>query len=163
MRVDEQNRYALTPWGEQLAEPLQALARWGAPLMDEMEETDSFHSDWFDFPVAFIFGGTEPDRPPLVVELRAGDSPVTMESARGEVRFRPGPALSPDLVLTGPPAVVVGLLSGRLDQRRAEDLGASVLGDLSPLSLLRRSDWLSGPEAAERRSRVKPEADTTSP
>ena len=154
--VDERSRYALTSWGEQLAEPLQALARWGSPLMDEMEDTEVFRSEWLDLPVAFIFGGTDPERPPLVVEIRAGDSPVTMESARGEVRVRPGPALSPDLVLTGPPAVAVGLLSGRLDQKQAEDLGASVLGDLRPLSRLRRSDWLSGPEVAERRSRVKP-------
>jgi DNA-binding HxlR family transcriptional regulator len=154
--VDEQNHYALTSWGEQLAEPLRALARWGAPLMDEMEDSETFRSEWLDFPVAFIFGGTKPDRPPLVVEIRAGGSPVTMQSARGEVQFRPGPAQSPDLVLTGPPPVVVGLLSGRLDQKQAEDLGASVLGDLRPLSFLRRSDWLSGPEVAERRSRAKP-------
>jgi DNA-binding HxlR family transcriptional regulator len=154
--VDERNHYALTSWGEQLAEPLRALARWGAPLMDEMEDSETFRSEWLDFPVAFIFGGTKPDRPPLVVEIRAGGSPVTMQSARGEVQFRPGPAQSPDLVLTGPPPVVVGLLSGRLDQKQAEDLGASVLGDLRPLSFLRRSDWLSGPEVAERRSRAKP-------
>jgi DNA-binding HxlR family transcriptional regulator len=153
--LDEGNLYTLTPWGQQLAEPLHALARWGAPLMDEMEEGDTFRSDWFDFPVTFIFAGTDPDRPPLMVEIRAGESPVTMESARGEVRFRPGPAPSPDLVLTGPPDVVVGLLSGRLDQKQAEDLGASVLGDLGPLSLLRRPDWLSGPEASERRSRAQ--------
>jgi hypothetical protein len=119
-----------------------------------MDDTETFRSEWFDFPVAIMFGGTEPDRPPLVVELRAGDSPVTVESARGEVRFRPGPALSPDLILTGPPPVVMGLLSGRLDQKQAEDLGASVLGDLSPLSRLRRSDWLTGPEVAERKSRA---------
>jgi len=153
--VDERSRYALTPWGEQLAEPLQALARWGAPLMDEMEDSETFRSEWLDFPVAFIFGGTDPDRPPLTVEIRADESPVTMELARGEVHFRPGAALSPDLVLTGPPAVVVGLLSGRLDQKHAEDLGASVLGDLRPLSGLRRPDWLSGPEASERRTRMK--------
>ena len=160
---DDRGLYTLTAWGQHLAEPMHALARWGAPLMDEKEDSETFRSEWFDFPVAFIFGGTEPERPPLVVELRAGDRPVTMESALGEVRFRSGPALSPDLVLTGPPAVVVGLLSGRLNQKQAEDLGASVLGDLSPLSRLRRSDWLSGPEAAERRSRVKPEVNTTSP
>ena len=153
--VDERNHYALTPWGEQLAEPLHALSRWGAPLMDEMEDSEIFRSEWLDFPVAFIFGGTNPDRPPLVVEIRAGDDPVTMQSAGGEVQFRPGPAQSPDLVLTGPPPVVVGLLSGRLDQKQAEALGASVLGDLHPLSLLRRPDWLSGPEASERRSRVR--------
>jgi DNA-binding HxlR family transcriptional regulator len=152
--VDERSHYALTSWGEQLAEPLQALARWGAPLMDEMGDDETFRSEWLDFPVSFIFGGTKPDRPALVVEIRSDDSPVTMESARGEVRFRPGPAHSPDLVITGTPPVVMGLLSGRLEKKQAEDLGASVLGDLRPLSLLRRSDWLSGPEVAERPNRT---------
>lgn len=147
--VDERSRYTLTSWGEHLAEPLYALARWGSPLMDEMEDAETFRSEWLDFPVAFIFGGMKPDRPPFVVEIRAGDSPVTMESARGEVRFRPGSALSPDLVLTGSPPVVVGILAGRLDKKQAEDLGASVLGDLRPLARLRRSDWLSGPEASD--------------
>jgi DNA-binding HxlR family transcriptional regulator len=158
--VDERSHYALTSWGEQLAEPLQALARWGAPLMDEMGDNETFRSEWLDFPVSFIFGGTKPDRPPLVVEIRADDSPVTMESARGEVRFRPGPAHSPDLVITGTPPVVMGLLSGRLDKKQAEDLGASVLGDLHPLSLLRRSDWLSGPEvsAVARRAKLRGES-----
>ena len=85
--MDERSRYALTPWGEQLAEPLHALARWGAPLMDEMEDSETFRSEWLDFPVAFIFGGTDPDRPPLTVEIRAGGSPVTMESAGGEVHL----------------------------------------------------------------------------
>jgi hypothetical protein len=129
------------------------------PTYAPTEETESFHTEWLDFPVAFIFAGTDPDRPPLVVELRAGDSPVTMESTGGEVQFRPGPAPSPDLVLTGPPPVVVGLLSGRLDQKQAEDLGASVLGDLQPLARLRRADWLRGPEAAARP--VKPEVTST--
>jgi DNA-binding HxlR family transcriptional regulator len=161
--VDERNRYSLTSWGEQLAEPLHALARWGAPLMDEMEDSDTFRSEWLDFPVAFIFGGTQPDRPPLVVEIRAGDSPVTMESARGEVQFRQGPAVSPDLVLTGPPAVIVGLLSGRLDQERAEELGASVLGDLGPLARLRKSDWLSGPEVSQGPRQAKAALNSPSP
>jgi DNA-binding HxlR family transcriptional regulator len=161
---DEGGRYRLTPWGEQLAEPLQMLARWGAPLMDEMEETDTFRSEWLGFPIGFMFGGTKPDRPPLVVEIRAGDeAAVTMESARGDVQFRQGPASSPDLVLTGSPSVILGLLSGRLDQAHAEALGGSVLGDLRPLARLHSSDWLSGPEVSERPTRVAAKAQISSP
>jgi DNA-binding HxlR family transcriptional regulator len=144
---DGQGLYTLTPWGQHLAEPLAALTRWGSPLMREMGDSDAFRSRWLMGPVSLIFGGVKKDRPPFVAEIRAGDVPVTMESAGGEVRFRPGPAPAPDLVLTGPPDVVVGILSGRLGQKAAEEQGASVLGDLGPLSLLRRDDWLSGPEA----------------
>ncbi|MGA7418290.1 MAG: hypothetical protein WB765_20360 [Acidimicrobiales bacterium] len=146
---DDQGGYRLTPWGEYLGEPLRALARWGSPLMDEMEETETFRSTWLDFPVAFIFGGTQADRPRAEIEIRADGSPVTMESVQGEVRFRTGSAIAPDLVLTGPPAVVVGILSGRLDKKAAEGLGADVLADFGFLSRLRRTDFLSGPEALE--------------
>ncbi|HEY6623789.1 MAG TPA: helix-turn-helix domain-containing protein [Acidimicrobiales bacterium] len=153
---DDEGGYRLTPWGEYLGEPLRALARWGSPLMDEMEETETFRSTWLDFPVAFIFGGTQADRPRAEIEIRADGSPVTMESVQGEVRFRTGSAIAPNLVLTGSPAVVVGILSGRLDQKAAEGLGADVLGDFGILSRLRRTDFLSGPEALEGpRSRRK--------
>ena len=153
---DDQGRYRLTPWGEFLGEPMRALARWASPLMDEMDETETFRSTWLEFPVAFIFGGVQADRPRAEIEIRADGSPVTMESVQGEVRFRAGSATSPDLVLTGPPAVIVGILSGRLDQKAGEGLGASILGDLGILSRLRRTDWLSGPEALdEPRARRK--------
>jgi DNA-binding HxlR family transcriptional regulator len=135
---DDQGFYTLTPWGQQLAEPLKALTRWGSPLMKEMASSDSFRSRWLSGPVSVIFPGVDTDRPPFVAEIRAGESPVTMESTGGEVHLRPGPAVAPDLVLTGPPDVVVGILSGRLDKKAAQDQGASVLGDLRPLSRLRR-------------------------
>jgi DNA-binding HxlR family transcriptional regulator len=151
---DDRGLYTLTAWGQHLAEPMHALARWGAPLMTEMEDGDTFRSDWLDFPVQFIFGGWDEGRPAFTAEIRADDAPVTMESVGGEVRFRPGPAVAPDLVLTGRPDVIVGILSGRLDKEAAEDLGASVLGDLHPLSRLRNHDWLTGPEACGRPERA---------
>ena len=147
---DDQGLYLLSPWGRHLAAPMHTLARWGAPLMGEMDDSETFRSDWFAFPVDFMFGGFDPDLPPFVVEIRSGDSPVTLEAARGEVQFRPGPAPAPDLVLTGPPQVIMGILAGILDKPGAEAQGASVLGDLGPLSRLRRPDWLSGPEASRK-------------
>jgi DNA-binding HxlR family transcriptional regulator len=142
----EDGRYVLTPWGEQLAGPVYALARWGAPLTAEMGEDDSFRSHWLAAPVAFIFGGLDPQRPPLEVEIRTGDETVTLRSADGRVTFHPGPATSPDLVLSGPPAAIIGLLSGRLDEERAVELGVSVLGALPPLARLRQAGWFSGLE-----------------
>jgi DNA-binding HxlR family transcriptional regulator len=148
---DDEGRYVLTPWGEQLAEALNALARWGSPLMDEMGPDESFRSHWLALPISFIFAGVDPRRPPLVVEIRAGGPPVTMVSAHGEVRSHPGMASSPDLVLSGPPDAIVGLLAGRLDKKAATSLGVIVLGDIRPLARLRRADWWAGPET----SRVK--------
>jgi DNA-binding HxlR family transcriptional regulator len=38
--------YALTPWGEQLAEPISALIRWGTPLMAAGRRDHSFRPRW---------------------------------------------------------------------------------------------------------------------
>ena len=94
---DEAGRYTLTSWGEMLAEPVYALARWGAPLMATMADSESFRSHWLATPIAFIFGGQDPGRPALEAEIRAGDAPVTLKSAwrPGDLpawpRGRPGP------------------------------------------------------------------------
>ncbi len=143
---DEAGRYTLTSWGEMLAGPVYALARWGAPLMATMADSESFRSHWLATPIAFIFGGQDPGRPALEAEIRAGDAPVTLKSAGGRVTFRPGPAAAPDLVISGPPDAIIGLLAGRLDETAAAGLGVSVLGDLAPLARLRAADWLTGPE-----------------
>src|SRR5262249_52328866 len=94
----DDGRYSLTEWGQRLAEPVAALIRWGAPLMTSQDADDTFQSQWLSGAVELVFGGEEAKRPRFVAELRAGDSPVTMESAGGRVHFRLGPAAAPDLV-----------------------------------------------------------------
>jgi DNA-binding HxlR family transcriptional regulator len=148
---DEAGRYTLTPWGERLAEPVYALARWGAPLMVSQAADESFRGHWLATPIAFMFGGENPDRPDLEAEIRAGDDAITLKSADGRVTFQPGPAAAPDLVISGPPDAIIGLLAGRLDQAAAAALGVSVLGDLAPLMRLHAADWLTGPEIFTRR------------
>jgi DNA-binding HxlR family transcriptional regulator len=145
----EDGQYMLTRWGGYLAEPVRAFVRWGAPLMNVQHEDDAFQSQWLANPIEIIFGGIEASRPHFVAEIRAGDEPaVTMESSEGEVHFRVGSATAPDLVLTGPPDAIIGLLAGRLDRRGAEAQGVNVLGDADTLAELRAPDWLSGPEAS---------------
>lgn len=143
---DDEDRYALTPWGEQLAEPVTALARWASPLMAERGTGEVFRTHWMAGPIAVIFGGIDPSRPPLVVELRTEGSAVTMASEDGMVRMRPGPAESPDLVVSGPPEGIIRVLAGRLDKKQAAAEGVHVVGDLRPLARLRRRDSLEGAE-----------------
>jgi DNA-binding HxlR family transcriptional regulator len=147
-RTDD-GQYVLTRWGEYLAEPVQALVRWGAPLMNVRDEDDAFQTQWLAHPIEIIFGGIEANRPRFVAEIRAGDQAITMESAEGQVHCRAGSAAAPDLVLTGPPDAIIGLLAGRLDRRGAEEQGVSILGDADTLAELRRPDWLSGPEGCQ--------------
>jgi DNA-binding HxlR family transcriptional regulator len=143
---DVEDRYVLTPWGERLAEPVFALARWASPLMSTRKEGEAFRTHWMAGPIGVIFGGVDPNRPPLVVELRTDGSTVTMESKGGTVRTRPGPAGAPDLVISGPPEVIISVLVGRLDKKEAAKQGVHVIGDLRRLARLRRPDWLEGPE-----------------
>ena len=145
---DAQGRYQLTGWGQRLAGPVRELARWGAPLMARKAETDAFRGQWFALPTAMMFGGTDPSRPDLAVEIRSDGQTVSLLARDGTVSFRPGPADPPDLVLSGPPDAIIGLLGGRLSAQAAAELGVTILGDARDLDRLRQPDWLSGPSAS---------------
>jgi DNA-binding HxlR family transcriptional regulator len=135
---DSRGAYALTKWGQGLAEPIYALARWASPLMDEPAGDDQFRSSWLMPIVANIFHGVDPSRPDTTIEIDTGDSPMTIVSDRGRVRLQPGSADHPDLSISGPPEGVMGLLAGRLDKASASERGVLVKGNIRRLTRLRR-------------------------
>jgi hypothetical protein len=96
-----------------------ALGRWGAPLMVESGENDAFRSHWLALPATLFLTDRAPDRPPIAIELRTGEEPVVIETIDGAVRTRSGSAEHPDLVVSGTPQVVLGLLSGMLSLSEA--------------------------------------------
>ena len=116
---------------------VRALGEWGVPLMVEPAPDDEFRSDWLSFPVSLFFTREAPPGPPVAIELRTGDHPMTIETADGAVRTRSGAADEPDLVLTGDPQPILGLLSGYLEPAEARDRGVQVEGDLDILDRLR--------------------------
>jgi DNA-binding HxlR family transcriptional regulator len=134
---DVRGTYTLTKWGQGLAEPIYALARWASPLMDEPAGDDQFRSSWLLPVVANIFEGVDPSRPDTMIEIHTGDSPMTIVSTRGRVELQCGPADCPDLAISGPPEGVVGLLAGRLDKAAASERGVVVRGDIRHLTRLR--------------------------
>lgn len=143
---DEQGRYELTAWGKGLATPVRELVRWAAPLMNEKRRGDSFRSRWLEIPLDLMFGGSDPNRPDLEVEVRAGgEEAVTLVSRSGEVRSHSGPANTPDVVVSGPADTIIGLLAGRLDKDAAVAEGVSILGEFEQVARLRQRDWLSEP------------------
>ena len=129
--------FDLTERGRQLDQIVRALGEWGVPLMVEPARDDEFRSDWLSFPVSLFFAREAPAGPPVAIELRTGDHPMTIETADGEVRTRAGAADEPDLVLTGEPQPILGLLSGYLEPAEARDRGVQVEGDLDILDRLR--------------------------
>jgi DNA-binding HxlR family transcriptional regulator len=129
--------FRLTERGEELKEALYALGRWGIPLMAEGPASgDAFSSLWMTLPTELFMRDRTPDRPPATIEVRVpGDRPMLIETVDGEVRARPGSAVEPDVVLTGTPHLILGLISGGLDLGQAEALGLRFEG--SRKSLLR--------------------------
>jgi hypothetical protein len=113
--------------------------------MKDKEESDTFRSRWLELPIDLLFSGVDPARPEIEVEIRTGDETITLESSAGEVRSRVGQASSPDVVLSGPPEAIVGLLSGRDTPSVAAEHGAHILGDFRLVDRLRTPDWLVPP------------------
>jgi DNA-binding HxlR family transcriptional regulator len=143
---DEQGRYVLTDWGQRLATPVGELIRWAAPLMSSQSKTETFRSRWLEIPLALMFGGIDPSRPQAEIEIRTGDEAVTLVSNAGEVSVRSGTANAPDVVISGPPDAIIGLLAGRLDKAAAVEQGVSILGDFRQIGRLRDRDWLNPPQ-----------------
>jgi DNA-binding HxlR family transcriptional regulator len=134
---DIRGTYKLTKWGLGLAEPVYALARWAGPLMAEPPGDDQFRSSWLVPAVAGIFEGVDPRRPDTTIEIHTGDTPMTIVSTGGRVQVHSGPADRPDLVISGPPDGVIGVLASALDKAAASECGVLVEGDIRRIFRMR--------------------------
>jgi DNA-binding HxlR family transcriptional regulator len=129
------DRYVLTEWGEGLRDVVFSIGRWAFPVMGPITEGETFRSHWIAHPIAALFPGVDPSRPELTMEVRCTEQPVIIRASKGRVTVEPGQAAAPDLVLTGPPDAVVGLLARRISPKEAKALGLAITGDAR---LLRR-------------------------
>lgn len=131
--------FRLTTRGEELAPVLKALGRWGAPLLAEgaSHERDTFRSHWLALPLQFYVADAAPDQPPATIAVHSGNEPMLIEIGDGVVRARPGTTDHPDGVLTGPPHLLIGVLSGKLDLAAARAAGLQYDGDLAVLRRVR--------------------------
>jgi hypothetical protein len=73
----------------------------------------------------------------VTIELRPGAELMTIDLRDGQVHTRPGAAENPDLILTGTPEQLVGVLTGQLELTTACNQGLSAQGDASVLTRLR--------------------------
>jgi len=135
--------YRLTPWGQELREPLYALARWAVPVvMRRPLGTDTFRSHWLAHPLAVIYAGCDPARRPMTVEIHVDGDIMTLQSANGYVELRSGKATKPEVVLAGPPDAILGLLAGQLDASTAKAAGLDITGRVHHLAELRPTTLL---------------------
>lgn len=128
--------FQLTEAGAELEPVLNTLGAWGVRYMAQPAEDDEFRSHWFAFPASLFLHDREPDGPPIAIELRTTGRPAVIEVAGGAVSTRLGTTPSPDLVLSGSPQLILGLLSAHLTPEAARDAGLEIDGDAGVLARL---------------------------
>ncbi len=127
----------LTPRGAELKPVLDGLFTWGMPLMAEQKPQDAVRSHWLAGALATMLVDRDPCAPAVTLELQTGDQPIAIEARDGIVHTRLGAAESPDLMLSGPPNLIMGLLLGLLDPVDAEARGVGHRGNPAVLDRLR--------------------------
>jgi DNA-binding HxlR family transcriptional regulator len=126
--------FQLTDRGEELRPVLKELGRWGAPLMFGPADDEAFRGHWFSLPAELFLTDNEPDGRPITIELRAGEEPMLIETADGEVHARPGTAEHADAVITGTPRLVLDVLTAQLELSEARALGLRYDGNPAALN-----------------------------
>lgn len=133
------NLFRLTPQGKQLEPALQLLGQWGVPLLAKAAKSDVFCSHWIVLPARHYLKDQTPDRPPVRIEVRTGEDPLSIQTRDGEVVIEPGAIDNPDLVITGGAPLVLGVLLGKLDFATAQTRGLSYEGNPKALRRLQPS------------------------
>lgn len=128
--------FQLTSRGRELEPVLRQLGRWGAPLLGKPKRKETFQSHWLLLPMKHLLRDHAPDSPPMAIEVRAGDEPLVIEASAGSIHARTGSVSRPTAVLAGPPALVLGLLGGRLGLDAARAAGLRYEGDPAALGRL---------------------------
>lgn len=114
--------YALTPWGAGLREPMEALGRWGAPLLATGRGEDAFRPRWLTLAVPALLRGVTATPPvELGIETDGFRMVVRVDDAGPSAFVRPDPP--PEAILVAEPEVVVGLAAGQLTIETALDVG----------------------------------------
>lgn len=128
--------FRLTPRGRDLEPVIRTLGAWAGPLMRDWTPDQAFRSRWLALPVEFSLTDRTPKRPPVTIEVRTGDQPMLIQTVHGGVKARPGSAPNADAVVTGPPHLVMGVLSGRVPLASARAKGLHFRGNLAAVRRL---------------------------
>jgi DNA-binding HxlR family transcriptional regulator len=130
--------YALTPRGKALEPVIRELGRWGAPLLAQAAESDEVRGHWIGLPAELYLRDRTPNEPPITLEVRAGDQPVTLRTANGGVRSEIGAPQHADAVIAGPAREIARVLLGGEPLEKARRRGVKFSGDRRVLERLAR-------------------------
>jgi DNA-binding HxlR family transcriptional regulator len=117
------NVYELTPYGEELREPLYALARWGAKSLGPPAPKDSLSPGWLVNAVrATCLHGER--APTAQFELRVADDVVSVRFDGLDPVVECGPSDTADVVIETDPATLFGLAAREQSTKEAIEAGA---------------------------------------
>lgn len=119
--------YALTPWGTGLREPIEALARWGTPLMMTGRDGDAFEPRWLAVALPGLLRGVT-TTPALELGFEVEGVLTVLHLDDEGTRAVAQPDRRPDTILTAAPEIIIGLAAGALTVDQAVSAG-SLLGD----------------------------------
>ena len=124
--------YALTPWGSQLREAIEALIRWSTPLMASGRGGDAFQPRWMHVALEALLRGRTAKRP-VELGIEVPGSSMTVRIGKDGPHVTVHPDRRPGTILEAEPEVVLGLAAGviAIDQALSR---ASLHGDPSVLT-----------------------------
>lgn len=119
--------YGLTPWGAGLREPMEALGRWGAPLLATGRGDDAFQPRWLTLALPALLRGRTAS-PPVELGLETDGFRMVLRLDEDGPHAFVRPEQEPETSLAAVPDVIVALAAGELtvNQALAE---ATVRGD----------------------------------
>lgn len=123
--------YALTQWGAELREPMEALGRWGAPLVATGRGSDSFQPRWLVLALPTLLRGVAAT-PAVELGLDIDGFTIVIHIDEHGPRAAVDPERVAGTILEGAPEIIVGLAAGAItvDQVRSS---IRVHGDASLL------------------------------
>lgn len=123
--------YALTPWGAALREPMEALGRWGVPLLMAGQGEDSFQPRWLVLALPALLRDVSAT-PALELGLHIEGLLIILRIDQDGPRATVEPGHQPSTILSAAPEIVVGLAAGGLTIDQALAAG-SLRGDAAVL------------------------------
>lgn len=106
--------YALTEWGAQLREPINALVRWSTPLMIRGPENDEFRPEWLLLALPALFEGRVPTDHSATVGIAVDGGMVQLRATESGIDVGKADGRELDAVLTTNAHLVLGLAAGVL-------------------------------------------------
>jgi len=126
--------YALTPWGAQLREAIEALVRWSTPVMVRGRDGDAFQPGWLAIALPALLSGRTA-KPPAELGIEGPDFFMTLRIDEDGPHVSVQPDRRPATILNAEPEVVLGLAAGAISIDQALSV-AAVQGDRRVLTTM---------------------------